>query len=39
MQVAGLDDIIAAEEHADRYKDREALPELRKIRDDTAAPD
>jgi len=35
VHVAGLDDIIAAKEHADRRKDRDALPELRKLRDHT----
>lgn len=39
VHVAGLEDIIAAKEHANRDKDREALPELRKIRDDTSASD
>lgn len=34
VHVAGLDDIIAAKEHADRVKDREALPELRRLRDE-----
>jgi hypothetical protein len=29
--VAALDDIIASKEHADRDKDREALPELRNL--------
>ncbi|TFH20449.1 MAG: hypothetical protein E4H05_02280, partial [Acidimicrobiales bacterium] len=29
VHVAALDDIIASKEHADREKDREALPELR----------
>lgn len=33
VHVAGLDDIIAAKEHADRDKDRQALPELRRLRD------
>jgi hypothetical protein len=33
IHAAGLDDIIRAKEHADRPKDREALPELRAIRD------
>jgi hypothetical protein len=33
VHVAGLDDIIASKEHADRGKDREALPELRRLRD------
>ena len=31
--VAALDDIIASKEHADREKDREALPELYALRD------
>jgi hypothetical protein len=31
--VAGLDDIIASKEHANRDKDREALPELYALRD------
>lgn len=29
--VAALDDIVASKEHANRYKDREALPELREL--------
>lgn len=33
VRVAGLDDIIASKEYADRNKDREALPELRRLRD------
>jgi hypothetical protein len=33
IHAAGLDDIIRAKERADRPKDREALPELRAIRD------
>ncbi len=33
VHVAGLDDIIAAKEHAGREKDRAALPELRRLRD------
>jgi len=33
VHVAGLDDIIAAKEYADRDKDRAALPELRQLRD------
>lgn len=37
VHVAGLDDIIAAKEHADREKDRRALPELRKLRDNGSA--
>ena len=33
VHVAALDDIVASKEHANRDKDREALPELRKLRD------
>jgi hypothetical protein len=33
VRAAGLDDIISAKEHAGRPKDLEALPELRRIRD------
>ncbi len=33
IHAAGLEDIIGAKERADRPKDREALPELRAIRD------
>ena len=33
IRAAALEDIIAAKEQADRPKDREALPELRAIRD------
>lgn len=33
VRVAGLEDIIAAKEHAGRTKDHEALPELRRLRD------
>jgi hypothetical protein len=33
IRAAALEDIIAAKERADRPKDREALPELRAIRD------
>lgn len=33
VMVAGLDDIIASKERADRPKDREALVELRELRD------
>ncbi|MGH9305350.1 MAG: hypothetical protein ACRD0I_00465 [Acidimicrobiales bacterium] len=33
IRAAGLDDIIRAKERANRPKDREALPELRAIRD------
>jgi len=39
VHVAGLDDIIAAKEHADRDKDRQALPELRRLRDHLAGTD
>jgi len=31
--VAGLDDVIASKEWANRPKDHEALPELRQLRD------
>jgi hypothetical protein len=34
--MAALDDIIASKEWADRPKDREALPELRALRDGRA---
>lgn len=33
IHAAALDDIIRAKERADRPKDREALPELRALRD------
>ena len=33
VRVAGLDDIIASKEWANRPKDRAALPELRELRD------
>lgn len=33
VHIAALNDIIAAKEHADRDKDRDALPELRRLRD------
>lgn len=33
VRVADLDDVIASKEWADRPKDREALPELRRLRD------
>ncbi len=33
LRTAGIDDIINAKERADRPKDREALPELREIRE------
>jgi hypothetical protein len=33
VRVASLEDIIMAKERADRSKDRNALPELRKLRD------
>jgi hypothetical protein len=36
--VAALDDIIASKEHADRPKDREALPELYALRDRRPEP-
>jgi hypothetical protein len=38
IHAAGLDDIIGAKERADRPKDREALPELRAIRDAAQHP-
>lgn len=31
VRIAALDDIVASKEHADREKDREALPELREL--------
>ena len=39
IRAAGLQDIITAKERADRPKDREALPELRAIRDAGSAED
>jgi len=36
VRAAALEDIIVAKEQADRPKDREALPELRAIRDGRA---
>jgi hypothetical protein len=36
VRAAGLEDIIRAKERADRIKDREALPELRRLRDASA---
>jgi hypothetical protein len=33
IRVASLDDVIASKEWADRPKDRQALPELRRLRD------
>ena len=33
IRLAGLDDIVASKEHVGRPKDREALPELRRLRD------
>ncbi len=36
VHVAALSDIIASKEWADRPKDREALDELRRLRDDQA---
>lgn len=37
VRVASLEDVIASKEWADRPKDHEALPELRKLRDAAAA--
>jgi hypothetical protein len=37
IRAAALEDIVRAKEQADRQKDREALPELRAIRDARAA--
>jgi hypothetical protein len=31
VRIAALDDIVASKEHADRDKDREALPELHEL--------
>jgi predicted nucleotidyltransferase len=39
IRSAGLEDIIRAKERADRPKDREALPELRAIRDASVGGD
>jgi hypothetical protein len=39
IPAAGLEDIIRAKERADRNKDREALPELRRLRDASAKSD
>jgi hypothetical protein len=39
IKAAGLEDIIRAKERADRTKDREALPELRALRDASASED
>jgi hypothetical protein len=39
IRAAGLEDIIRAKERADRNKDREALPELRRLRDASAKSD
>jgi hypothetical protein len=39
IRAAGLEDIIRAKERADRIKDREALPELRRLRDASAKSD
>ena len=36
VHVARLDDVIATKEHADRPKDRDALPELRRLRDEAS---
>lgn len=38
VRVASLDDVIASKEWADRPKDHDALPELRRLRD-AATPD
>jgi hypothetical protein len=38
VRVAGLGDIIASKEWANRPKDREALPELHELRDRAARP-
>jgi len=39
IRAASLEDIIRAKERADRAKDREALPELRALRDARAGGD
>ena len=39
IKAASLEDIIRAKERADRTKDREALPELRALRDASASED
>jgi hypothetical protein len=39
IRAAALEDIIRAKERADRAKDREALPELRALRDASAVED
>jgi hypothetical protein len=39
VRAAGLEDIIRAKKRADRIKDREALPELRRLRDAGADSD
>jgi hypothetical protein len=39
LEAASLEDIIIAKERADRAKDREALPELRKLRDARTSDD
>ena len=39
IRAAGLEDIIRAKERADRVKVREALPELRRLRDAGADSD
>jgi hypothetical protein len=39
IRAAALEDIIRAKERADRAKDREALPELRALRDASASKD
>ena len=38
VMVAALDDVIASKEWADRPKDHDALPELRRLRDDERRP-
>lgn len=38
-RVASLEDVIASKEWADRPKDHEALPELRRLRDEAAHGD
>jgi hypothetical protein len=39
IRAAALEDIIRAKERANRAKDREALPELRALRDASAGQD
>jgi hypothetical protein len=38
VRAASLEDVIRAKERADRPKDRDALPELREIRDARSSP-